>query len=231
MRRNNLITIAICSLILLGTAVAQQPYSHPVHGHPPSVTFDPDYGPGHGLSSDLNYNDLTFTDDLPLASSLTAEEKYIISGSESSNLPDGIALRPWTSSVFALLKVYYNQYGSIPNSLTPEIIKSISGFDDIPEAYLSEYLNPLTDQWPMLNAVNPSPGDLYVRILNNQEIAYFANNVTSYYDLFVEQHYYDAAQSCSRPAELTSPVFYMRVYGWHGVLANALVFSWKWSDE
>ena len=222
---------------LFGVAILQTPSSasptsdglklvHPVHGHKPSSNFDLVYGPGHGLSSAWTRGDLIFPEAFPLASTLSVEEKYIVAGSESSDWSETVGLCDWAGAIESIVARYYTQFGHVPEQLTPEVIRSISGYENIGDENLREYLNPLTDAWPRLSVASPSPGDAYMRPLAPDEITFFGSKMDLYKDVWLDHRFLNPGTGEYEPASLEGPVFYMRIYGWRDVVFANFMFAW-----
>jgi len=203
-------------------ASAASQWTHPVHGHKANPIFDSLYGPGHGYPADYSMGDITFDGpgNHPPASSLTNEEKYIIAGSVTSDYASDGGLSAWTSTIFAIVDAYYSQFGTIPDVLTDVEIRKIDGMQSIGDSNLREFLNPLTDQWPRLKATTASPGDVYIRPLTIDEMHHYAELSPNLKDDWFNGQSVNSETGEPAPAELTSHVYYMRIYGWNGVIFN-----------
>lgn len=199
---------------------------HPVHGHNADPAINGMYTPSQGFPSTWSIGDITFPEDYPALSSLTEEEKYIVAGSESSAWRSDAGLADWAGQVYSIVSRYYDQYGIVPDELTPNVIRSISGMDRFNEEGLCEFLNPLTDEWPKLSAATPSPGDVYIRPLTREEMDFYSSQVPMYRDIWFKGRQYDPECGDYIDASLVGKVFYMRVYGWNGVIFANFMFSW-----
>lgn len=199
---------------------------HPVHGHKADPIISSMYLPGMGLPAEWSIGDITFPDSYPPLSSLTEEEKYIIVGSRSSAWRTDSGLADWAGQIYSIVSRYYEQYGKVPDVLTPEAVRSIRGLESYPEDGLCEFLNPLTDEWPRLNAVSPSPGDVYIRPLTREEMDFYSSQVPTYRDIWFRGRQYDPECDEYIDAQLTGKVFYLRVYGWSGVILANFMYSW-----
>lgn len=195
-------------LMLVGTAYAK----HPAEGHP-VVDFSwtencsfPD--------AELSINDLTFMpeEQCPDFEALTQLEQYMLFGVQSSDLNPDNELPPYKTTIIGWVAKYYNTYGVVPEQLTPEVIRSIPGKEGMKDEWLEVERNPLTGDWPLLKAAGHSPGNFYIRVLTEEEIDYFV------------EHGYGYLRNPPNGENRSTPVFYVRMYGYNGVLSNALAF-------
>lgn len=154
-------------------------------------------------------------EEYPVWDNLTQLEQYMLMGVESSDLKSGYGLPPWSDSVFMLVNKFYLQYGYVPEQLTPDIIKMTPGCEQMADDEMAVYSNPLTGEWPLLQAKDQSVGNVYIRPLTEDEINYFVDHGETYLRQPTEY---------SQAGARTSPVYYMRVYGLQGVLLNGFYF-------
>lgn len=240
MNRRNLSRTRVASVIatsgllwaLAGQALSaeQAEMRHPVHGHLGSHLIDLVYGPGHGLPASWSSGDLVFPESYPLASTLSEEEKYIIAGSASSEWDSQRGLNAWSNNVYSVVSKYYDQYGTVPAQLTPAVLRSIAGFESMPAENLREFLNPLTDTWPRLDARTAAQGDVYIRPLTQAEVGHFAGKSERYKRTFIERKVSDPQSGEVRPIELHGEIFYMRVYGSQGIIFANLMYTYTLAD-
>lgn len=199
---------------------------HPVHGHDADPIITSMYVPGMGLPAEWSIGDLTFPDSYPPLASLTEEEKYMIVGSRSSAWRSDSGLADWAGQIYSLVSRYYQQFGKVPEKLTPEVVRSIKGFSNYPEEGLCEFLNPLTDEWPRLRSETHSPGDVYIRPITREEMDFYSSQVPTYRDVWFHQRQYDPECDEYIDAEPQGPVFYLRIYGHSGVIFASFMYSW-----
>jgi hypothetical protein len=199
--------------------------THPVHGHKARSFIKYIYGPDHGHPSSWSQGDITFPESYPPVSALTEEEKYIIAGSDSSAWSRTAGLCDWVNSTQSMVAKFYDQYGYVPDQLTPAIVRSIQGMEQFGDENLRQYLNPLTDEWPKLKAAAPSPGDIYIRPLTADEISHYAGKSKNCRDIWIDGRWKDPSTGEYVPVKLDGKVYYMRVYGWNAVIYANFVFG------
>jgi hypothetical protein len=209
--------VGLASLVLfsgLAVAQAESTWEHPFTGHGPLLKVSAVYHPEHA-ATEMSSGDITFTAPKPPVASLTPAEIYMVAGSKGSNLPGGEDLDPWVGQTIRMIMNLERVNGSLPNVLDDSAIRSIPYYKDWPSAELDVYRNPLTGAWPRLDAIQPSPGDMYVRKLTESEKQTFARKLNQE----------DVWMKTSGPGKhLCSPVYYHRVYGWNGPLYESLPF-------
>ncbi len=207
--------ILLASLLLL-TAAEVCYAAHPAAGHPIAGEWHDEW---HYPDANLSLGDLTFMprEDYPVFDELTQLEQYMLLGVTSSDMSEEHGLMPWRDLIFSWVNKFYLEYAYIPEQLTPDVIRSIPGYEGYSDEMFAAERNPLTGEWPMLQAAEFSPGDLYIRPLTEDEIDYFVEN--GYRDL-------QNPGSWSGDASLvrTTPVYYSRFYGYSGVLSNGFQY-------
>jgi hypothetical protein len=206
-----LVLIGMISLPLLLSA-------HPVHGHK-AHSIDHMYDEDGGLPASWSYGDITFTNKRAPVALLSEEEKYMIAGASSSELR-AVGLLPWETVIFIAVDRFYEKYGYVPSVLTPDVIRSIPGKERLAEKELEEYRNPLTDEWPRLDAKTPSPGNLYVKHLSKDEMQHFAEKAINWELEWFGHKKYMGEEKGYVAADLSSEVYYFRMYGAHGILCE-----------
>jgi len=227
MRIYLVVILSISTAMTFAVVSGAAQWTHPVHGHEANSIFDSVYGEHNGYPAEYSMGDITFDGpgNHPPASSLTAEEKYIVAGATTSDYGSDAGLQPWTSAIFGIVNNYYSQYGTIPATFTDVEIRKVRDMENASDSNLREFLNPLTDQWPRLNAATPSPGDVYIRPLSLDEMRHYAQLVPSLNDAWFNGRSISTETGELASAELTSQVYYMRVYGWNGVIFNNFQYA------
>lgn len=216
--------------VFLGISTAAVPATHPAEGYPPAPSLF--YG-SEQVPSDWSYEDLYFVDraDRPDYSSLTDLEKYMVGGTVKGAGPYN-SLPPWYMTVYSTVAEFYRAYSYVPEVLTPEVIRSIPGLEDLPDDQVNLRLNPLTGQWPHLRSKEQSPGDMYMRPLSPDEIDHFTALDYGMRMKLIEHKGFDNqlyAQGTPwkecwvRDLKITHEMFYMRLYGEDGVLFTNFV--------
>jgi hypothetical protein len=116
---------------------------------------------------------------------------------------------------FKAVLAYERAHGRIPAVLDEEALRSIPGYTawfEREPGMIDVFRNPLTGAWPRLDAQEHSPGDMFIRILNEAEKVQYARMMGLWEVWFG-----------TGPGErLCSPVFYQRIYGWDGPIYESL---------
>jgi hypothetical protein len=165
-----------------------------------------------GAGPELSRGEITFTRDKKSLSELSPEERYILGGAKVSDLPDSRWLLPWADQIFNLALAYHTQHGKLPAVLDEAAIRSIPYYSAITAAELDVYRNPFSGNWPRLDASAPSPGDMFIKVLNETELVEYARLLGRW------QAWFGGAAE----KKLCSPVFYQRIYGTNGPIYESL---------
>jgi hypothetical protein len=203
--------------------------AHPAQGYEPR---DISHSYAKGYYCGLDVNDLTFVepeDQTPI-SNLSNIERYMVGGVQDSSL--GGSLGPWYVSVYWAAISYYKKYGTLPDTLSLDILKQIPATQNLKPDMLEIYRNPITGEWPKLNSTVFSPGNLYMRPLTTPEMQYFAFYDTSCRKIWFDNVTLDVEcikkgcppQDCDTvPVKLDTPPFYLRVYGKSSILFTSIL--------
>jgi hypothetical protein len=163
-------------LVVTGVSTAGFASAHPADSYDPN-NLHPSYGAdwGYGLFSEWGINDITFTQPYPDPSSLTPAERYIVAGATSTatDRPLSKRLHPWWRDVCAVAMNYY-QEGRLPAQLNEQMVRATAADPDgVSQAWVDLHRSPLTGEFPRLDAREFSPGDVYMRILTEDEVQHF----------------------------------------------------------
>lgn len=211
--------VACSILVFVGIDAA---LAHPADGYPVRP-LQKGYGEtGYGFPSSWSYNDITFVP-YPEASSLSNKEIYMIRGSTSGLW--GYALPSWYFSVFQVVEAYANKHGSIPSVFSPEMFLETTDPNSIDPDYLELFKSPITGNWPILNAMDFQPGNMYIRILSEDDMHHFAELSPSFQEVWFENRMHSSNGSYESINMLTK-VYYIRVYGDKGVIYNGFMYGW-----
>lgn len=213
-------------ILLLGVCTATA-IAHPSDGYTPG---DPPRAYGmatYGLSPELNLEDLTFTRPYPSPDSLTTREKYYVFGTTSG--PKGYPLDPYYLDVMSVVYSLYNVTGSIPTTLTNDLIAQSYGqpVEQIDSMHFETLRSPFTGDYPMLNAASFTPGQFYIRVLTEDEIKHFSQYIPSLKSLYFDHAIQDPTNGNWQSAKLLGPIMYVRVYGEHQVIKSQLYYVYN----
>lgn len=111
---------------------------------------------------------------------------------------------------------YEREHKRIPAVLDETAIRSIPYYENISVAELELCRNPFTGEWPRLNSHTLSPGDLYMKVLNEEEKRHFAETL-GWTDIWFGDEGASGKKLCS-------PVFYQRIYGRTGPIYESLPY-------
>lgn len=220
----------LCVILPIAFFTTSLAWAHPVDGYAPKPA-PRGYGTeGYGLAPECSIGDITFTRSFPDPSTLSSEELYILSGSTNSAF--GHPLKPWRQQIRRLVQALHENLGYIPDRLTEELVRSVvcesSQVDDL---WVEQFKNPLTGEFPRLDASEFSPGDLYIRALSEQEKQHIASLIDVYYSIWYDSAWFNPAEEMWENAELSGDVYYVRIYGWNGVLVEGIEFLTVGDDE
>lgn len=186
---------------------------------------------------EADFAEIRFTHDFPPPETLSPAEQFVVAGSlDAPGSPD-VGLQPWWQYVVLAVRSYYSKYGHVPPALSQDILEDLYGNTVLPSPdWLEMFKSPLTDQFPRLDALQNSPGDLYIRELSEPEIADLSQYDLSLHTIYYEHRFYpngmyaDPELRSTQPYENVthvSPVFFVRVHGWNGVIWEVVSFTWS----
>jgi hypothetical protein len=170
------------------------------------------------LDPQASYKDLIFIKPMPDPATLTHAERYIIAGLTKRPYGQG-KMEPWREDLYHVVRAYYGMYKKMPYEMADDVIRSI--FDEVtPQNWLPEFLHsPITGRYPRLDAAQFSPGGVYMRPLNDEEIAHMCQ-----YDSLLKEVVVDGKMG-DQPVKLMGAVFYTRIYGEKGIIHTGLDYT------
>ena len=217
--RGRLVSVfMVCLVVTISSA-----YAHPADGYSPVYLPPADV---HVTTSPLTgtYGDLTFGSCQLTVSDLSPAELYILHGASGSSYGTGNCLCEWYHDIFMISNAIRSQTGSLPEQLNVEVISLATGPD--PNTNKFDHLkSPITNEFPRLDAVTFSPGQVYMRVLTESEMYEFASMVPEYQQIWFDGEVIDP-DTCEviEYVKLISPVYYMRVYGEQGILIETFQY-------
>jgi len=216
------VVLVLTVVFLLGISSAA---AHPGDGYPP-CKLHPNYGGEfYGYPDGVFIDGVELTHKFPDPGSLTDAEKYMIAGTESSLWGEGLC--PWWELIFVPVSAYYKEYREIPPVYSREIAEAVYANADETEPLWRELeKSPLTGEYPRLDAKEHSPGDMWIHPLTEDEIRRYTEFSPDFGDIYYDHVFYNDHEGCRYNIELISDVFLIRVYGWNGVIYEAIKVSW-----
>ena len=188
----------------------------------PSAYFETNPMPENYVAGTLDpqasYKDLIFIKPMPDPATLSHAERYIIAGLTKRPYGQG-KMDPWREDLYHVVRSYYSKFKKMPSEMSDDVIKSI--FREVtPQNWLPEFLHsPVTGRYPRLDAAEFSPGDVYMRPLNDEEIAHMCK-----YDSLLKEIVVDGKMG-DQPVKLIGAVFYTRIYGEKGIIHAGLDYT------
>jgi hypothetical protein len=160
--------LSLLLVLAVGALGVQSAHSYPKEGRLPDITEESYLHETGDVAEDCG--DLLFygPDEKPAFESLTEAEVLMLGGSRVSRGNEH--LNPYWIEITTLAGRYYNEYQVLPSALDPTTIRQIPRFYGASDEELELYRNPLSGDWPRVDAENtPSPGDFYMRVLTPEE--------------------------------------------------------------
>jgi hypothetical protein len=217
---------SLCAVLLAWPAVVS---SHPCEDYYANALPDCYGRPEISYPVEWSYRDITFVEAYPDPATLSDAEKYMLRGcSDAAGEPNGW---PWLTLVMYYARLYYSRFGALPEQLTPDVCAAAYGksVDQLPPGDLEWLVSPLTGDYPYLSAESFSPGNVYLRILTDDEMMHFASLAEWYRTAWYEGYIISGGEK--HEVTYIPPVFYIRVYGTMGVIHNALTYGFAMARE
>lgn len=228
MSKGILVNLTIAGLLLLTNSANGA--GHPSSGYP-ARDLGGAYG---GLPAALSTGEFLFLDEADRQSraALSQPELYMLVGTSRSSGRGGLS--PWYMSVYFAASAYFQAYGVIPETLGPAELQRL--YPSAPADRLDVYRNPLTGDWPRLNSATHSPGDMYLKVLSQNEVEWFADRHSGLRAIWFETStpHPDDIRAGMTPetarklrVNLAGPPIYMRLYGSSGVIKTDILSHTK----
>lgn len=214
--------LGICFLVAIGS-LANQAQAHPYDKWAPEELpggYGTDYFP---FPAEFSYGDLTFSSPYPDPESLTDSEKYIVAGALNGN----IHVAPWHEFIFSVVNAIYRKQGYVPDVLTEAELSSVFGpCAEEDRSAFEYYTSPITNELPRLDALSFSPGQVYIHLMTEDEIAHFAALVPTYQQNLVDHFWLNPETNEEEPIMIMGGVFYIRIYGESSVIYEGIKYSY-----
>lgn len=175
------------------------------------------YGHNASIVRGLDNGSMIFYDETP-AEELSPAERYMLwgcqparRGSETATL----AFSPWFLHIYKIVKNYYEKTGLMPESISPQVIADSMGIpvESLSQAQLDVARSPITGDYPTINSEDFSAGNLYIRLLTQEEKVFLASNLEYYRLTWFNLLQYEPSIDDYVPIRHLSPIFYLRIYG------------------
>jgi hypothetical protein len=119
---------------------------------------------------------------------------------------------------------YFQKHGELPSALTEAVIADVFGSREPSNPAFLFLRSPVSGRYPRLDAKEFSPGDIYMRPLNEAEIQHFCRHENLLNDVAGRGRVLGESGE-EFAARLLGRVFYFRMYGFDGVIDNSLEYS------
>lgn len=224
-------SIVLIIVMLMATSLVYADQNkHPSEGFaakPMPVNYGEE---NYGLGPDMNYTDLTFHSPYPKPDTMTDAEKYMVAGCVDSDYGGG--LMPWYWDVLMMAEAIRGRSGLIPDELSFQMLQACAVRpNDFDQNDAARFRSPITGEFPKLNAVEFEPGQVYLRLLTEEEKGFFASRIKEFDQNWNEgvQEFYPTGEML--PIEITTGIYYMRIYGEHDVILSTILYNTKWLEE
>jgi hypothetical protein len=208
--------------LLCSTCLMQIAFAHPADGCTPA-----DEPSGYGHPSFTSFGDLKFDYDYLPWNQLTAAERYIVAGGTSTK---GGYLMPWILKINESVIFYNENNGIVPSQYSPDILASLASSSSKPTTQqLAWFSSPLTNKYPDLTAKDFTPGCIYIRELDQEEIQQ-ATMQDDVLRMLLQGQHTDQNTGETREMKLLTGVYYYRVYGVTNVLEAGITYAWDYVD-
>jgi len=210
--------LVTCSLALIA-AVAQ---AHPSDGYAPKELPDGYGEPGYSGCPEYDVGDLHFVREFTSPEMLTGAERYIIAGCSG---PGRLSVS-WWQEVYFMLLAYYTQYRELPDAISAEMIAATSCNGQASAEWCETFKSPITGAYPAVNCRDFAPGQVYCRMLTEDEMEMIISREPSFRDKWLRDWHINPETGAREAAEMLKPVMYLRIYGETGVIHEGLHSLW-----
>jgi hypothetical protein len=210
--------IAFTSVLVSYTAGAHPSDAYEPRGLPAAYGTE-----GYAYGSRFNFAEIIFQEQFPDPDALTDEEKYIVSGTAVSSNGDGMPA--WNLEIFMMLERYERIHGYLPTVLDEEAIRSVLGDTTVSSSFFDKFRSPLTEEFPRVDALDFSPGDIYCRKLTENELDNIAQIDPYILGLVDHGEWVNPETGQTESAHFATGVYYIRIYGWNDVIYESIQFG------
>lgn len=209
---------SIVTILAVAFACATPAQAHPQDAYQPLLPPGGAQWPSTGFPTEWSTGDLVFAGEFPAFESLTPTEQKLLYGAVDAQ---GRMKVFWRNDVLLFAIRYCAMFGRLPDQITPEVYWETLPPEDYGkfDRALEVLASPITGRYPRLDARDFSPGDLYMKMLDENEMRYIADREPGSRQAWIEKRIH------GRPVELLSPPIYYRIYGEHGVIFDGITYS------
>lgn len=215
------------AIVGLSSYPAAARWQHPATGHEHGQLERIYAGGNSNRSAAWDFGNIIMTDIKPEPETLSPLELYMVAGVNSSSLPGGLPLRSYWMEVWTVASRYYESFGSMPAVLDEKHLRRLPDLNQLDAEMLSVYRNPLTGEWPRLDAQQHSSGDFYIKPLSLPEMRYYAILQPTWNAQWFDGQLTGAPSDLGVNAALDGKVYYVKMYGLKGVLYEQFIFKMK----
>jgi hypothetical protein len=224
--QRNYLSGALTTVLSIVT-LAFSALAHPADGYTPNEVH-PAYGTMKlGERADWSVDDIVFTQPYPDPATLSDIERYMLEGTRDSWVP-GAGLDAWWHQVMNVVVSYDRNTGQLPAILTEDVLRAVTWNETTLEARdIEVYSNPITSTPARLQEPAHSPGDLFIKRLSGSEIARLSEKNPALRNDLAGIVLDPTNGSVAQRIRLTSPVYYIRMYGRNGVILSRLYYTFE----
>ena len=219
--------LVILVLVVIATLKisSDEAFAYPADGYEPKDLFGAYSTGGVAYPPFWNIGDLQFMLTYPVPDSLTDSEKFIISGSKGSSY--GHPLEAWKDLILDYVIAYEARTGIVPSEFSPDYFNAEMASEPLDNSQLAMFRNPITDEYPEFDATSFTPGGVYIRKLSQEEMETYAGISDHFDNIWFKNRvkYYGSDEFI--PAKLTTPVFYVRIYGESDLIFTQLLYNYS----
>ena len=232
--------VAIYLVALSYVALADHPceYGEPNRDMLLSMPYGVMADPAAGMI--INGIPVLQSDNYPDPQSLSDTEVWMLCGMQPTPglaaSPCRTALSPWVEMVVAKVFQFTLEYDYIPHDLG-DLLDAMPIDNPDPnwvEERMQTLHNPFSGEYPLLQAYQVSPGDFFISILTDAEIAEYSD----YNPGFGQQYYYgqrttigaDFEEIETATGEVIGKPIRVRMYGENGPIYDRVYYKWQYDE-
>ena len=221
--------MAICALLILGTATLARCNEHPCTGQEIKQNLlETTYAGNPNKPAGLSTGQVVFSDpsEYPDITELTHEEQYIFGGAQSAPWDSHVAMLPWMLEIYFLISKYYQAEVPLPEVLSADNIRQLAAYSAYTDDRLEVFRNPMTGEWPVLEDSSGVAGSVFIHQLTDEEKYQLAIRDEEYKKILFLDSFFTDVPPGREHRDPYGPPIYMRIVGVQG--KPLLEYIWAW---